>query len=139
MARGSKLIPTGPIIIPKNVKLLPNSTNTINVSWRNDFHKRFVISAYLVEKITRSQLLQRMKAKGIRPKEVTSALSAFHVLFILNSSFFTNKLNVNINSSSFYLVKEKFKGDGDCEIAATDLRVSLMCPIGKIRMSTPCR
>lgn len=36
-------------------------------------------------------------------------------------------------------VKEKLKEDADCEIATTELRVSLMCPLGKMRMSTPCR
>lgn len=37
------------------------------------------------------------------------------------------------------LVKEKLSDDGDCEIATTSLRVSLMCPLGKMRMTTPCR
>lgn len=36
-------------------------------------------------------------------------------------------------------VKEKLSDDGDLEIATTCLRVSLMCPLGKMRMSTPCR
>lgn len=40
----------------------------------------------------------------------------------------------------FYVtVKEKLKEDADCEIATTSLRVSLMCPLGKMRMMTPCR
>lgn len=29
--------------------------------------------------------------------------------------------------------------DADCEIKTTSLRVSLTCPLGKMRMSTPCR
>lgn len=37
------------------------------------------------------------------------------------------------------LVKEKLKEDADCEIATTSLRVSLLCPLGKMRMQTPCR
>lgn len=37
------------------------------------------------------------------------------------------------------LVKEKLKEDADGEIATTELRVSLMCPLGKMRMTTPCR
>lgn len=36
-------------------------------------------------------------------------------------------------------VKEKLNEDADCEIATTMLRVSLICPLGKMRMSTPCR
>jgi hypothetical protein len=37
------------------------------------------------------------------------------------------------------LIKEKLKEDADCEIATTMLRVSLICPLGKMRMTTPCR
>jgi len=39
---------------------------------------------------------------------------------------------------SFSSVKEKLN-DADAEIATTSLRVSLMCPLGKMRMTTPCR
>lgn len=39
----------------------------------------------------------------------------------------------------FYSVKEKLNEDADSEIATTSLRVSLACPLGKMRMSTPCR
>lgn len=39
----------------------------------------------------------------------------------------------------FISVKEKLREDGDCEIATTMLKVSLMCPLGKMKMSIPCR
>lgn len=136
MLTNSKRLPTGPINVNilDNIHLSPNAPNTITVFWRNDFHKRLVISAYLVDELTFSQLLQRMKANRIRSKGFTSALSMLHVLFIFYLSFFTNILNVNNNSSSFYLVEEKFRDDGDCEIAATDLRESLMCPFVSNRL-----
>lgn len=38
-----------------------------------------------------------------------------------------------------FLVKEKLNEDADSEIATTSLRVSLACPLGKMRMTTPCR
>lgn len=38
-----------------------------------------------------------------------------------------------------FAVKEKLNEDADSEIATTSLRVSLACPLGKMRMSTPCR
>lgn len=87
----SKRLPTGPINIKisENIHLSANAPNTITVLWRNDFHKRLVISAYLVDKLTCSQLIQRVKAKGIRPKEFTIALSTLHALFISNFSFFS--------------------------------------------------
>ncbi|GCB83945.1 hypothetical protein scyTo_0024565 [Scyliorhinus torazame] len=36
-------------------------------------------------------------------------------------------------------VKEKLTADPDSEIATTSLRVSLICPLGKMRLSVPCR
>ncbi|KOB76154.1 Suppressor of variegation 2-10 [Operophtera brumata] len=40
---------------------------------------------------------------------------------------------------AYVLIKEKLSEDYDSEIATTSLRVSLMCPLGKMRMSCPCR
>lgn len=48
------------------------------------------------------------------------------------------KRKENIYFYSF-AVKEKLNEDADSEIATTSLRVSLACPLGKMRMSTPCR
>ncbi|KAG7283802.1 hypothetical protein CRUP_034426 [Coryphaenoides rupestris] len=36
-------------------------------------------------------------------------------------------------------IKEKLTADPDSEIATTSLRVSLLCPLGKMRLSIPCR
>ncbi|KAB0388749.1 hypothetical protein E2I00_011918 [Balaenoptera physalus] len=36
-------------------------------------------------------------------------------------------------------VKEKLTADPDSEIATTSLRVSLLCPLGKMRLTIPCR
>uniref|UniRef100_A0AAR2KJQ0 Protein inhibitor of activated STAT, 1b n=1 Tax=Pygocentrus nattereri TaxID=42514 RepID=A0AAR2KJQ0_PYGNA len=36
-------------------------------------------------------------------------------------------------------VKEKLAADPDSEIATTSLRVSLLCPLGKMRLMIPCR
>ncbi|KAM3828176.1 E3 SUMO-protein ligase PIAS1 isoform 4-T5 [Vipera latastei] len=37
------------------------------------------------------------------------------------------------------LIKEKLTADPDSEIATTSLRVSLLCPLGKMRLAIPCR
>lgn len=44
-----------------------------------------------------------------------------------------------VYNCTFISVKEKLNEDADSEIATTSLRVSLACPLGKMRMSTPCR
>ncbi|XP_060559055.1 E3 SUMO-protein ligase PIAS4-A-like [Ruditapes philippinarum] len=36
-------------------------------------------------------------------------------------------------------IMSKFKTDDDCEVATTNIKASLTCPIGKMRLSKPCR
>ncbi|XP_055379728.1 E3 SUMO-protein ligase PIAS3 isoform X3 [Condylostylus longicornis] len=102
--------PPRPVNVTSNVKLSPTVTNNVTVQWCPDFSRGYVFSAYLVRKLTSAQLLHRMKTKGIKPADFTRAL-----------------------------IKEKLTEDADCEIATTMLKVSLICPLGKMKMSIPCR
>ncbi|XP_076411660.1 E3 SUMO-protein ligase PIAS2 isoform X11 [Peromyscus maniculatus bairdii] len=70
----------------------------------------YSMSVYLVRQLTSAMLLQRLKMKGIRNPDHSRAL-----------------------------IKEKLTADPDSEIATTSLRVSLMCPLGKMRLTIPCR
>ncbi|GAB0090377.1 E3 SUMO-protein ligase PIAS2 [Sergentomyia squamirostris] len=102
--------PPRPVNITGNVKLSPLVTNTVQISWCTEFNRGHVASIYLVKKLTSQTLLQRLITKGIKAAEVTRSL-----------------------------IKEKLKEDADCEIATTMLKVSLICPLGKMRMASPCR
>lgn len=102
--------PPRPVNITPNVKLSPLVANHIAVSWCTEYNRGYAAACYLVRKLTSTQLLQRMKTKGVKPADYTRAL-----------------------------IKEKLNEDADCEIATTMLKVSLICPLGKMRMSTPCR
>ncbi|XP_018575929.1 E3 SUMO-protein ligase PIAS2 [Anoplophora glabripennis] len=102
--------PPRPVNITQLVKLSPTVANTITVSWAADYGRGYAITVALVHKLTSFDLLQRLKNKGVKNADHTRAL-----------------------------IKEKLSDDGDCEIATTSLRVSLMCPLGKMRMTTPCR
>ncbi|CAH0551487.1 unnamed protein product [Brassicogethes aeneus] len=102
--------PPKPVNITQMVKLSPTVGNTITVSWQADYTRGYAITVCLVHKLTSSDLLQRLKNKGAKHSDHTRAL-----------------------------IKEKLTDDGDCEIATTSLKVSLMCPLGKMRMTTPCR
>lgn len=53
---------------------------------------------------------------------------------MLDKRIFITKIIIN-----YFTVKEKLNEDADSEIATTSLRVSLACPLGKMRMCTPCR
>ncbi|NXX10765.1 PIAS2 ligase, partial [Podargus strigoides] len=70
----------------------------------------YSMSVYLVHQLTSAMLLQRLKTKGIRNPDHFRAL-----------------------------IKEKLTADPDSEIATTSLQVSLMCPLGKMRLTIPCR
>ncbi|CAG9839811.1 unnamed protein product [Diabrotica balteata] len=101
--------PPRPVNITGMVKLSPTIGNHISVSWAADFNRGYALTVSLVQKLSSVELLQRLKSRGSKNAEYTRSL-----------------------------IKEKLNDDGD-EIATTSLRVSLMCPLGKLRMTTPCR
>ncbi|XP_028171424.1 E3 SUMO-protein ligase PIAS2 isoform X13 [Ostrinia furnacalis] len=102
--------PPRPVNISSLVKLSPTVANTIHVTWAADFTRAYVVSVFMVRKLTSAELLQRLKNKGTKNPDYTRSL-----------------------------IKEKLSEDYDSEIATTSLRVSLMCPLGKMRMACPCR
>ncbi|XP_014487444.1 PREDICTED: E3 SUMO-protein ligase PIAS2 isoform X6 [Dinoponera quadriceps] len=102
--------PPRPVNISPLVKLSPTVGNEIRVSWSADYGRRFAVAVYLVRKLTSAELLSRLKNRGARHSDYTRGL-----------------------------IKEKLNEDADSEIATTSLRVSLACPLGKMRMCTPCR
>ncbi|XP_043508781.1 E3 SUMO-protein ligase PIAS2 isoform X1 [Frieseomelitta varia] len=102
--------PPRPVNISPLVKLSPTVANQIHVTWSADYGRRYAIAIYLVRKLSSAELLSRLKNRGVRHSDYTRGL-----------------------------IKEKLNEDADSEIATTSLRVSLACPLGKMRMCTPCR
>ncbi|XP_037046219.1 E3 SUMO-protein ligase PIAS3 isoform X3 [Bradysia coprophila] len=103
--------PPRPVNITPYVKISPTTINQINVSWCSDYNRHYVISVYLVKKLSSAQLLNGMKTgQKIHSSDATRAM-----------------------------IKEKLNEDADCEIATTTLNVTLVCPLGKMKMKTPCR
>ncbi|KAG5336948.1 PIAS3 ligase, partial [Acromyrmex heyeri] len=102
--------PPRPVNISPLVKLSPTVGNEIRVTWSADYGRRYAIAVYLVRKLSSAELLSRLKNRGVRHSDYTRGL-----------------------------IKEKLNEDADSEIATTSLRVSLACPLGKMRMCTPCR
>lgn len=70
--------PPRPVNITMNVKLSPTVSNTIQISWSVDYNKTFCVAAYLVRKLSSTQLLERLQIKGIKPAEHTRGLSKYH-------------------------------------------------------------
>ncbi|KFV68283.1 E3 SUMO-protein ligase PIAS2, partial [Dryobates pubescens] len=102
--------PARPLNITSLVRLSSAVPNQISISWACEIGKNYSMSVYLVRQLTSAVLLQRLKMKGIRNPDHSRAL-----------------------------IKEKLTADPDSEIATTSLRVSLMCPLGKMRLTIPCR
>jgi hypothetical protein len=101
--------PPKPINITPLCKLSATTPNYINVSWAVEVGRAHTVSVYQVDNLTYKDLLAQLKAKGQRQPDYTKAL-----------------------------IKEKL-ADQDQEIATTSCKVTLACPLGKMRMSTPCR
>ncbi|KAM4578255.1 E3 SUMO-protein ligase PIAS2 isoform 3-T3 [Fundulus diaphanus] len=99
-----------PLNITSLVRLSSAVPNQIAVTWAPEIGKTYSLSVYLVRQLTSPLLLQRLRMKGIRSPDHSRAL-----------------------------IKEKLTADPDSEIATTSLRVSLMCPLGKMRLTVPCR
>ncbi|XP_067878929.1 E3 SUMO-protein ligase PIAS3-like [Heterodontus francisci] len=102
--------PSRPVNVTSLVKLTATIPNMITINWSSEYGRNYSVSVYLVKQLTSATLLQRLRAKGIRNPDHSRAL-----------------------------IKEKLTADPDSEIATTSLRVSLICPLGKMRLSVPCR
>jgi len=101
--------PPKPVNITPLCKLSPILPNTIGVRWAAEYGKGWVIAISLVMKLTSDDLLDRLRKKGTREPPYTKNL-----------------------------IIEKLNND-DEDIATTSLKVSVTCPLGKMRMKVSCR
>ncbi|KAM5193426.1 E3 SUMO-protein ligase PIAS4 [Mantella aurantiaca] len=92
-----------------NLMYLSSASNRVTVTWGN-YGKSYSVGLYLVRQRTSSELLQRLKTIGVKHPELCKTL-----------------------------VREKLCLDPDSEIATTGVRVSLICPLVKMRLTVPCR
>ncbi|XP_076465072.1 E3 SUMO-protein ligase PIAS2-like isoform X2 [Babylonia areolata] len=102
--------PGRPVDITSTCRISPTVSNHLDVSWASEFGRGYCLAVYLVRRLSSDILLQRLKQFGNRHPDHTRAL-----------------------------IKEKLAHDPDSEVATTSLRVSLMCPLGKMRMTLPSR
>ncbi|CAO1396320.1 unnamed protein product [Diamesa serratosioi] len=107
--RGPPIQCPGPINITPYLKLLVKASNVVWCDWVSESSWVHAISCYMMRKVSSEQLLNDLKIKSVR----------------------------SINDTT-ELIKEKMN-ETDAEIATTSLRISLNCPLGKMRMITPCR
>jgi len=101
--------PPKPVNITPQCKLSPILPNTIGIKWAAEYGKGWIVAISLVMKLTSDDLLERLKKKGTREPSFTKNL-----------------------------IKEKLNNDDD-DVATDSLKVTLTCPLGKMRMRVPCR
>jgi len=101
--------PPKPIDLSPLCKLSPSNNNVVKVKWAADQSKAWAVFIEYVEKLSPQYLLEKLVQKGTRQSEFTREL-----------------------------IKKKLNDEGD-EIATTNLKVTVACPLGKMRMTTPCR
>jgi hypothetical protein len=69
------------------VKLSPTVANTIHVNWAADFTRAYVLSVFMVRKLTSGELLQRLKNKGTKNPDYTRSLSKYSINRIFRSPY----------------------------------------------------
>lgn len=90
------------------VKISPTVKNEVIVSWTSDFCRGYVVGVVLVRKLIAKELLKRLRTDKMKEAKFTAAK-----------------------------IQDKLKEDGDCDVATTVLRVSLICPLGKKKDNQP--
>ncbi|KAJ8374517.1 hypothetical protein SKAU_G00050970 [Synaphobranchus kaupii] len=88
---------------------LSTASNRINVTWGN-FGKRYCVAVYLVRVFTSAELFSQLKHCSVESAERCRER-----------------------------IQDKLRFDPESEIATTGLRVSLICPLVKMRLGVPCR
>ncbi|XP_049572473.1 E3 SUMO-protein ligase PIAS4-A isoform X3 [Syngnathus scovelli] len=88
---------------------LSTVTNRITVTWGN-FGKRYSVAVYLVRMFTAADLFSQLKLCSVESAERCRER-----------------------------IQDKLRFDPESEIATTGLRVSLICPLVKMRIGVPCR
>jgi len=101
--------PPKPIDLSPLCKLSPSNNNIVKVKWAADQSKAWAVFIEYVEKLSPQYLLEKLVKKGTRQSEFTREL-----------------------------IKKKLNDDED-EIATTNLKVTVACPLGMMRLTTPCR
>ncbi|XP_061833902.1 E3 SUMO-protein ligase PIAS4-A isoform X1 [Nerophis lumbriciformis] len=90
--------------------LHPSSlTNRVTITWGN-FGKRYSVAVYLVRMFTAADLFSQLKLCSVESAERCRER-----------------------------IQDKLRFDPESEIATTGLRVSLICPLVKMRIGVPCR
>ncbi|KAL1456198.1 hypothetical protein WDU94_000945, partial [Cyamophila willieti] len=103
--------PAEPLNITSKCLMSVSSPTKVFVTWDEEYNSpRFALGIFLVDKLDSGDLIHRLKSKAARPAEFTMGY-----------------------------IKEKYNSENDSEIKTLELTSSLICPLGKMRMTFPTK
>ncbi|XP_065837110.1 E3 SUMO-protein ligase PIAS1-like isoform X2 [Oscarella lobularis] len=102
--------PYYPFDLTSNCELREGRKNVLIIYWNDDYKgKPYAFQVSLVKAVAGSDLIAQLRSK-VRNSDYTRAM-----------------------------IKDKLKNSSESEVALMSLRVSLLCPLGKMKMKLPCR
>eukprot|EP00731_Ephydatia_muelleri_P015760 Em0009g184a len=101
-----------PVNITHCLKSSTMALNHVGINWCQSSYSQFCVAVELSRPLSVQDMLHRLISKGLQNASVTQSL-----------------------------VKQKLatSKDGDISATTSNLRVSLLCPLGRMRMEHPCR
>nr|NP_001071800.1 protein inhibitor of activated STAT [Ciona intestinalis]BAE06643.1 protein inhibitor of activated STAT [Ciona intestinalis] len=102
--------PNRPLNITNLCRHSSSGQNTLEVRYSSSDHEEYCVTVNVVKQLFAEDLLQKLKSQPV--------LSA---------------------ATTRYRIKEKLKRDLDSDVSTTNLKLSLRCPLGKMRILTPIR
>lgn len=69
--------PPRPNNITSLLKLSPTVANHVSVAWAPEYGRNYTISVYLVRKLSSTDLITRLKNRGVRQSDYTRGLSKY--------------------------------------------------------------
>lgn len=103
-----------PVNITGQVRLNPQSQNTIKINWIPEADKKFCFALYISERLNSDDLLNAVLAHRLIPSQITK-------------------------ESIIERVKSCDEGNDDDIVSTTKLTVSLTCPLGASRLVYPAK
>lgn len=110
-----------PINVTQFMKLSPMNANKLSINWSAEVGRTFVMCLNVVEKLTSSYLLEKLKQRPRLSVDITKQTIAKQYKRVIDDD------------------DEDSANADDDDIATTIVRVSLQCPLAKFRMMYPAK
>ena len=99
-----------PLDITHACNLTLDTLNNVIITWNQAFMNNYCFTIVMSKKMSCNDLLEKLKNNSLQNPEYTRSL-----------------------------IREKLSADADTEISTTSLKISLICPLGKVRLTVPAR